>query len=72
MTAVAAMAGAVRQPRPAAPKQRGAENSVHDRAWWRAEARRVGSDWHGILKLHLEVIACWRARHDPDYSGTRP
>jgi hypothetical protein len=23
----------------------------HDRPWWRVEARRVGSDWHGIAPL---------------------
>ena len=39
----------------------------HDRAWWRAEARRLGSNWPGIMRLHLEVVAAWRARHDPDY-----
>jgi len=40
-----------------------------DRAWWRAEARRVGSDWPGILALHSSVVATWRARHDPDYGA---
>ncbi len=39
----------------------------HDRAWWRVEARRLGADWAGILRLHSEVIDVWRARHDPDY-----
>ncbi len=39
----------------------------HDRAWWRVEARRRGSDWAGILRLHAEVVATWRTRHDPDY-----
>jgi hypothetical protein len=34
----------------------------HDRAWWRIEARRPG-----LLRLHAEVVATWRARHDPDY-----
>jgi hypothetical protein len=38
----------------------------HDRAWWRLEARRVGSDWPAVLALHAEVVAAWRARHDPD------
>jgi hypothetical protein len=41
----------------------------HDRNWWRAEARRLGSDWPGILAVQAEVIARWRARHDPDYEG---
>jgi hypothetical protein len=36
----------------------------HDRAWWRLEARRVGTDWDGILALHAAVVAAWRARHD--------
>ena len=38
----------------------------HDRAWWRLEARRVGSDWSGVLALQAEMVARWRARHDPD------
>jgi len=38
----------------------------HDRPWWRSEARRTSSDWSGVLALHGEVIACWRARYDPD------
>jgi hypothetical protein len=33
----------------------------HDREWWRAEA------WPGILRLQIEVVAGWRARHDPDW-----
>jgi hypothetical protein len=48
-----------------------AANPVHhaprDRAWWREEARRVGSDWSGVLALRAEVVAAWRRRHDPDY-----
>jgi len=36
----------------------------HDRAWWRIEARRVGSDWPAVLVLHAEVVTAWRARHD--------
>jgi hypothetical protein len=39
----------------------------HDRAWWRVEARRVGSDWPAVLALHAAVVAAWRARHD--YGG---
>ena len=35
----------------------------HDRAWWRLEARRVGSDWPDVLALHAAVIAAWRRRH---------
>jgi hypothetical protein len=23
---------------------------VHDRAWWKIEARRLGSDWRGIAE----------------------
>jgi hypothetical protein len=38
----------------------------HDREWWRVEARGHGSDWPGILRLHAEVVAVWRSRHDPD------
>jgi hypothetical protein len=40
-----------------------------DRDWWRAEARRVGSDWSGVLALHAAVVAAWRRRHDRDYGG---
>jgi hypothetical protein len=43
--------------------------AVHDRKWWRIEARRVGSDWDSILALHATVIASWRAKHDPDYGS---
>jgi hypothetical protein len=39
----------------------------HDRAWWRIEARRLGTDWRGVLRLHAEAVATWRASHDPDY-----
>jgi hypothetical protein len=39
----------------------------HDRTWWRIEARRLGSDWPGISRLHAEVVTTWRARFDPDY-----
>ena len=39
----------------------------HDRAWWRIEARRLGTHWPGILRLQAEIIATWRSRHDPDY-----
>jgi hypothetical protein len=35
------------------------------RAWWRIEARRLGSDWPGILRLQAEAVFSWRARHDP-------
>jgi len=38
----------------------------HDRAWWRLEARRVGSDWPAVLALHAAVVAAWRARQDKD------
>jgi hypothetical protein len=38
----------------------------HDRAWWRVEARRLGSDWPEILRLQAEVVATWRARHDAE------
>jgi len=41
----------------------------HDRAWWRVEARRLGSDWPAILRLQVEVVAGWRARHDPDWES---
>jgi hypothetical protein len=42
-------------------------NANHDRAWWRIEARRLGSNWPGILRLQAEVVATWRSRHDPDH-----
>jgi hypothetical protein len=25
-----------------------------DREWWRAEARRCGFDWEGLIALHLD------------------
>jgi hypothetical protein len=43
--------------------------AFHDRNWWRVEARRVGSDWGGVLAVHAKVVAAWRRRHDPDYGG---
>jgi len=42
-----------------------------NRNWWRAEARCAGSDWSGVLALHVAVVAAWRRRHDPDY-GSAP
>jgi hypothetical protein len=39
----------------------------HGRAWLRVEARRLDSDWPGILRLS-EAIATWRALNDPNYS----
>jgi hypothetical protein len=45
-------------------------SQVHrDRAWWRVETRRLGSDWLGITQLNAEVIATWRARRDLDRKG---
>jgi hypothetical protein len=41
-----------------------ADNTPHPRSWWQREARRVGSDWPGVLALHAAVVAAWRARHD--------
>jgi len=41
--------------------------AFHDRNWWRAEARRAGSDWPGVLAPHAAIVAAWRRRHDPDY-----
>jgi hypothetical protein len=34
-----------------------ARDSQHsfDREWWRAEASRAGSDWEGLVALHLDV-----------------
>jgi len=43
---------------------------ARDRAWWRGEARRGGSDWPGVLALHVEVVNTWRRRHDPDFNGS--
>ena len=37
-----------------------ATDAAHDRAWWHIEARRVGSDWNGILALHADFIRAWR------------
>jgi hypothetical protein len=45
-------------------------NASLDRNWWRAEARRIGSDWPNVLALHAAVVAALRKRHDPGYRGT--
>jgi hypothetical protein len=45
------------------PPRNGAENTaqvahhVHDQEWWAIEARRLGTDWDGIIKAHLSVLA---------------
>jgi hypothetical protein len=50
-------------------ESRSAQSDCRDRAWWRREAARAGSDWVGILATHAKAIAAWRRRHDPDYDG---
>jgi hypothetical protein len=25
------------------------------REWWRAESRQLGTDWRGLISLHLEI-----------------
>jgi hypothetical protein len=42
---------------------------LRDRAYWRREAARVGSDWAGVLATHAEAVTAWRTRYDPDYRG---
>jgi hypothetical protein len=42
----------------------------HDRAWWRAEARRLGSDLPGVLALHVEVVNTWQRRHKSNFDGS--
>jgi hypothetical protein len=34
---------------------RGGQHSF-DREWWRAEARRCGFDWEGLIALHLDAL----------------
>jgi hypothetical protein len=29
----------------------------HDREWWAGEARRLGTDWGGIVQAHLSMLA---------------
>jgi hypothetical protein len=41
-----------------------------DRQWWRAEARRAGTDWDSIIAQHLEVLRRLRIRHNPDGGTT--
>jgi hypothetical protein len=48
--------------------QVGGAASAHDRNWWRSEARRLGSDWAGILALHAAVVTAWWKRHEPAVS----
>jgi hypothetical protein len=31
--------------------------AVHDRAWWTEQSGRVGSDWDGIIEIHLSALA---------------
>jgi hypothetical protein len=52
---------------PKCPSFEIASGLFRDRAWWRAEAHRVGTDWAGIIALHAAVVAAWRRRHDADY-----
>jgi hypothetical protein len=33
------------------------EKLDRDRAWWREEAVRVGTDWPAILAIHIAVLA---------------
>jgi hypothetical protein len=42
---------------PNRPSLHRASDLDRDRAWWRAEARRVGSDWLAMIDLHLAIIA---------------
>jgi hypothetical protein len=30
------------------------------RRWWQAESHRVGSDGHGLIGLHLNLVDCLR------------
>jgi hypothetical protein len=25
------------------------------RRWWRAESKRIGSDWHSLIGLHFQI-----------------
>jgi len=63
------LSGAIENSPNTAGRDRATDAPHRDRAWWRAEARRVGSDWFAVLALHASVVATWRARHDPDYGA---
>jgi hypothetical protein len=39
------------------PKATASAVAHHDRAWWRAKARRAGSDWPAMIALHFTIIA---------------
>jgi hypothetical protein len=61
------LGGAIGIPRSTDHPNAATAAAFHEREWWRAEARRVGSDWPGILALHATMVAAWRRQHDPDY-----
>jgi len=42
---------------PNRPSLHRASDLDHDCAWWRAEARGVGTDWPALLALHLGIFA---------------
>jgi hypothetical protein len=33
-------------------------------------ARRLGSDWPGVLALHVEVVNTWQRRHQSNFDGS--
>lgn len=36
----------------------------HGRLWWRAESRRLGSDWAGVVALHHDVVQSFRRAYE--------
>jgi hypothetical protein len=39
-----------------------ASTAAHDREWWAAEATRCGTDWEGIVKTRVAVLAMLGSR----------
>jgi len=64
------LGGAIGLPRSTTRPSAATDAAHHDRAWWRAEARRVGSDWPGVLALHVEVVNTWQRRHKSNFDGS--
>jgi hypothetical protein len=42
-----------------------------DRAWWAHESRRRGSDWAGVINLHIQILDHLRAQHAQSFGQER-